>query len=81
MRVEDTVDLVGIGFRNSRDELEQFLVPILLPEQKHRVGVLDVTPDLAELGEVFDLRFAVPGRLLRCRGAGGEQQTETHQQR
>ena len=63
--MEDAVDLVGIGFRNSRDELEQFFVPVLFPEQKDRVGVLDVTPDLAELGEVFDLRFAVPGRLLR----------------
>ena len=79
--MEDTVDLVGISFGNSRDELEQFFVPVLFPEQKDRVGVLDVTPDLAELGEVFDLRFAVPGQLLRCRGAGGEQQTETHQQR
>ena len=79
--MEDTVNLVGISFGNSRDEFEQFLVPILLPEQKDRVGVLDVPPDLAELGEVLDLRFAAPGRLLGCRGAGGEQQAESHQQR
>ena len=77
--MQNSVDLVGISFGNSRDKLEQFFVPVLFPEQKRRVGVLDVTPDLAELGEVFDLRFAVPGRLLRCRGAGGEQQAEYQQ--
>ena len=73
--MEDTVDLVGISFGNSRDELEQFFVPVLFPEQKNRVGVFDVAPDLAELGEILNLRFAVSGWLLGRRGAVGQHQT------